>query len=220
MCVTGQRGAGATELVAVLAGLVALTLAATFPLILHPATLLPNDIGDPLLNAWILEWDATAIRHGLNGLWDAPIYFPYSHTLAYSDHLLGIAVFTAPLQWLTSNPVLVYNLAFIASYANAGLGMYLLARVVTERRDAAAVAAAIYAFSAFRVAHFAHLQWLMTGWLPLSLWALHRYFATGGWRFLLASGSFYVMQCLTANYFAYFGLLPLAAVGMASPAPG
>ena len=93
--------------------------------------------------------------------------------------------------------------------------MYLLARVVTERRDAAVVAAMIYAYSAFRVAHFAHLQWLMTGWLPLSLWALHRYFATGAWRYLLASGFFYVMQCLTANYFAYFGLLPLAAVGMA-----
>jgi hypothetical protein len=215
VCVTGQRGAGATELVAVLAGLVAITLAATFPLVLHPATLLPNDIGDPLLNAWILWWDATAIRHGLDGLWDAPTYFPYSHTLAYSDHLLGIAVFTAPLLWLTANPVLVYNLAFIASYANAGIGMYLLARVVTGRRDAAAVAAAIYAFSAFRVAHFAHLQWLMTGWLPLSLWALHRYFATGAWRYLLASGFFYVMQCLTANYFAYFGLLPLAAVGIA-----
>jgi hypothetical protein len=215
VCVTGQRGAGATELVAVLAGLVAITLAATFPLVLHPATLLPNDIGDPLLNAWILWWDATAIRHGLDGLWDAPTYFPYSHTLAYSDHLFGIAVFTAPLLWLTANPVLVYNLAFIASYANAGIGMYLLARVVTGRRDAAAVAAAIYAFSAFRVAHFAHLQWLMTGWLPLSLWALHRYFATGAWRYLLASGFFYLMQCLTANYFAYFGLLPLAAVGIA-----
>jgi hypothetical protein len=212
---TPERGAGATELVAVVAGLVAITLAVTFPLILHPATLLPNDIGDPLLNAWILSWDATAIRHGLDGLWDAPIYFPYSHTLAYSDHLLGIAIFTAPLLWLTANPVLVYNLAFIASYANAGIGMYLLARVVTGRRDAAAVAAAIYAFSAFRVAHFAHLQWLMTGWLPLSLWALHRYFATGAWRYLLASGFFYVMQCLTANYLAYFGLLPLAAVGVA-----
>ena len=215
MCVTGQRGAGATELVAVLAGLVALTLAATFPLILHPATLLPNDLGDPLLNAWILWWDATAIRSRVGWPLGRPHYFPYSHTLAYSDHLLGIAVFTAPLQWLTSNPVLVYNLAFIASYANAGIGMYLLARVVTGRRDAAVVAAAIYAFSAFRVAHFAHLQWLMTGWLPLSLWALHRYFATGAWRYLLASGFFYVMQCLTANYFAYFGLLPLAAVGMA-----
>jgi hypothetical protein len=199
----------------VLAALVGIALVVTFPLVLHLTTYLPNDLGDPVLNAWILWWDATAIGKGLHQLWDAPSYFPYAHTLAYSDHLLGIAMLTAPLQWLTSNPVLVYNLAFIGSYANAGFGVYLLARLLTGRRDAAAVAAAIYAFSAFRVAHFAHLQWLMTGWLPLSLWALHRYFATGAWRYLLASGFFYVMQCLTANYFAYFGLLPLAAVGIA-----
>ena len=203
-----------TEAAAVLGGLLAVAIAATYPLILHPATRLPNDLGDPVLNAWILWWDATAIGNGFRQLWDAPTYFPYAHTLAYSDHLLGIAVFTAPLQWLTANPVLVYNLAFIGSYANAGVGMYLLARLLTGRRDAAVVAAAIYAFSAFRVAHFAHLQWLMTGWLPLSLWALHRYFATGAWRYLLASGFFYVMQCLTANYFAYFGLLPLAGVAI------
>jgi len=198
-----------------LAGLVVIALIATFPLVLHLTTCLPNDLGDPVLNAWILWWDATAIRNGFHNLWDAPTYFPYAHTLAYSDHLLGIAVFTAPLQWLTANPVLVYNLAFIASYASAGGGVYLLARLVTGRRDAAALAALIYAFSAFRVAHFAHVQWLMTGWLPLSLWALHRYFATGAWRYLLASGGLYVLQCFTANYFAYFGLLPLAAVAIA-----
>src|SRR4029079_8028747 len=28
-------------------------------------------------------------------------------------------------------------------------------------------------------------------------------------------GFFFVMQCLTANYFAYFGMVPLAAVAMA-----
>src|ERR1043166_3619264 len=55
----------------------------------------------------------------------------------------------------------------------------------------------------------------MNGWLPLSLWALHRYFSSGAWKFLLASGAFYVLQCLTANYFAYFGLLPLVAVAAA-----
>ena len=55
-------------------------------------------------------------------------------------------------------------------------------------------------------------QWLMTGWLPLSLWALHRYFATGALRYLLACAGFYVLQCLTASYFTYFGLLPLAVV--------
>jgi len=199
----------------VLACFVGIALVITCPLVFHLTTYLPNDLGDPVLNAWILWWDATVIRNGFHQLWDAPSFHPYAHTLAYSDHLLGIAALTAPLQWLTANPVLVYNLAFIASYANAGIGMYLLARVVTDRRDAAAVAAVIYACSAFRVAHFAHLQWQTTGWLPLSLWALHRYFASGAWRYLLASGFFFVMQCLTANYFAYFGMVPLAAVAMA-----
>jgi hypothetical protein len=202
----------AAELVAVLAGLLAVAVAATFPLILHLTTHLPNDLGDPVLNAWILWWDATAIRHGGAHIWDAPSYFPYLRTLAYSDHLFGLAIFTAPLQWLTGNPVLVYNVAFIGSYANAGVGMYLLARLLTDRRDAAGIAALAYAFTAFRIAHFAHVQWLMNGWLPLSLWALHRYFSSGAWKYLLASGACYVLQCLTANYFAYFGLLPLIAV--------
>ena len=210
-----RSGVTAKEIGAVLAGLVALALVATFPLILHFTTYLPNDLGDPVLNAWILWWDATAVQHGFSHVWDAPSYFPYLHTLAYSDHLFGLAVFTAPVQWVTANPVLVYNIAFIASYANAGIGMYLLARLLTRRRDTATMAALMYAFAAFRVAHFAHVQWLTTGWLPLSLWALHRYFSCGAWRCLLASGGAYLMQCLTANYFAYFGLLPLAAAAIA-----
>ena len=92
--------------------------------------------------------------------------------------------------------------------------MYLLARTLTGRRDAAGLAALAYGLSPFRVAHIAHLQWLMTGWLPFSLWALHRYFSTGALRFLLAAAAAYLLQSLTASYFTYFGLLPLAAVAM------
>src|SRR5881396_3616975 len=167
-----RSGVTAKEIGAVLAGLVALALVATFPLILHFTTYLPNDLGDPVLNAWILWWDATAVQHGFSHVWDAPSYFPYLHTLAYSDHLFGLAVFTAPVQWVTANPVLVYNIAFIASYANAGIGMYLLAKLLTGRRDTATLAALMYAFAAFRVAHFAHVQWLTTGLLPLAAAAI------------------------------------------------
>ena len=68
--------------------------------------------------------------------------------------------------------------------------MYLLARALTGRRDAAAAGGArATRFTPFRIAHLAHLQWLMTGWLPLSLWALHRYFSTGAFAFLLASAA-------------------------------
>ena len=149
-------------------------------------THLPADLGDPVLVAWILAWDAEAFRHGAARIFDAPSFFPYLHTLVYSEHMFGVALFTAPLQWLTAKPVLVHNIAFIASFVQAGAGMYVLARALTGRRDAALLAALAYAFAPHRVAQFAHLPWLMTGWLPLSLWALHRYFSTGALRYLLA----------------------------------
>ena len=195
-------------------GFACLAVAATYPLVLRPGSSLPGDLGDPVLTAWSLAWDADRFRHGLSGVWDAPNFFPYRHTLLYSDHLIGVALFTAPLQWLTGNPVLVYNLAFVASYVISGAGMYMLARELTGRRDAALVAGFIYACQPFRASHLSHLQWLITGWLPLSLWALHRYFATRGGRYAIASTVFFLLQSLTAAYFTYFALLPLLVVGL------
>jgi hypothetical protein len=203
-----------TEAAAVVAGFICLAVAATYPLILAPGRQLPSDLGDPLLTAWTLAWDADRLRHGLRGIWDAPNFYPYRHTLLYSDHLLGVAAFTAPLQWLTGNPVLAYNAAFLGSVVLSGAGMYLLARELTGRRDAALVAAIIYAFQPFRASHVSHLQWLITGWLPLSLWALHRYFGSARASFLLLSAVFFLLQALTAVYFAYFALVPLIVVGV------
>ena len=130
-----------------------LAIAATYPLVLRLTGSLPGDLGDPVLTAWTLAWDADRLRHGLSGIWDAPNFFPYRHTLLYPDHLIGVALFTAPLQWLTRDPALVYNVAFLASYVVSGAGMYMLARELTGRRDAAFIAGAIYACQPFRVSH-------------------------------------------------------------------
>jgi len=203
-----------TEIALLLGGLTMVAVAATWPLARHITTHLPNDLADPVLVTWILAWYADAFRRGVAGLFNAPSFYPYLHTLAFSETFIGVAIWTAPLQWLTGNPIFVYNVAFIASFVQAGAGMYVLARALTGRKDAALLAALAYAFTPQRVAQFAHLQWLMTGWLPLSLWALHRYFSTGAFVFLLASGGAYVLQTLTGSYFAYYSLLPLAAVAI------
>ena len=137
---------------------------------------MPGDpFGDPLLNAWILGWDADRLRHGLQGLWQAPLFYPAPDTLAWSEHLLGIAVFVAPLYWLTGNIVAVYNVAVLGSIVLAGIGMYLLARELTGRRDAAWLAGLLFACLPYRVAQFSHLQVLYAGWMPLALLGLHRY---------------------------------------------
>ena len=65
-------------------------------------------------------------------------------TLTLSEHLLGIAIFTAPVQWMTGNAVLVYNLAHLASTVLAGFGTYVLTRSLWGRRDAAWLGALAY----------------------------------------------------------------------------
>ncbi len=108
-------------------GYVAVALALLWPLPLRLTTHMTGDpFGDPLLNAWVLGWDAERLRHGLQGLWQAPLFYPAPDTLAWSEHLLGIAVFVAPVYWLTGNLVLVYNIAMLGSIVLAGVGMYLL----------------------------------------------------------------------------------------------
>ena len=159
-----------------------------------------------------LAWDADRIRHGLQGLWDAPNFYPYSKTLTYSEHLLGIAAFTAPVQWLSGNPVLAYNLAFLASYVLSGCGMYLLAVSVTGNRCAAAVAGVAFAVLPYRVSQVSHLQVLMCGWMPIALWALHRYFSVRSRLALAGFAAAFLLQVLSSLYYLYFLTLPVAVV--------
>ena len=202
----------AGERIAVLAAFIALAVAWTWPLALRPGTSMAAPFGDPLLNAWILGWDADRLRHGLRGLWTAPPFYPYPDTLAYSEHLLGIAVPLAPIYWLTGNAVLLYNVALIGSFALAGIGMYLLARDLTGRRDAAVLAALAFMWCPNRAPQITHLQVLMNGWMPIALWALHRYFATGSRLALAGFVAAFVLQGLSNGYFLFFLAVPVAIV--------
>jgi len=200
------------EAAAVVLGCLGLAIAWTWPLALRPGTTMAAPFGDPLLNAWILGWDADRLRHGLVGLWTAPPFYPLPDTLAYSEHLLGVAIPLAPLAWLTGNPVLVYNVALIGSFALAGAGMYLLARGLTGRRDVAVLAGLAFACCPYRAPQITHLQVLMNGWMPIALWALHRAFATGSRRAMAGFVAAFVAQALTNGYFLFFLAVPAALV--------
>ena len=200
------------ELLAVALAFLAATLVLTLPLAAHPTRALPSDLTDTLLNTWIIGWDADRLRHGLHGVWNAPIFHPYAYALAFSENLFGIAFLVAPVYWATGNPVLTYNAGFIGSFVLAGTGMYLLVRALTGDSAAAAVAGAFYAFCPFRMAQIAHVQMVATGWIPITLWGLHRYFATRkrGWLLVFAVG--WVFQALSNLYVFYFLAVPACLV--------
>jgi len=204
--------AKASEAALVLAAFASLTLVATFPLVLHLGRALPGDLGDPLFSSWLLGWDANRLRHGLHGFWDAPILFPSRHTVAFSEHMLAIAAPIAPIIWLSANPILGYGVAFLLTYVIAGAGMYLLARELSGRRDAAFLAGLIFAFSPVRALHVSHLQVLSWGWMPIALWGLHRYLSTSHRPADVRRSTFalavfvvaFIAQAFSNSYFLYY----------------
>jgi hypothetical protein len=202
------RGAGLTIVFG------AAAVAATWPLARHISDSLPIEPRDPLLTTWILAWDAQRASHLLRGVWEAPLLYPYQHTLAFSEHLLGIALFTAPLQWASNNPVLACNAALLASYVLAAAGMYLLVFELTGRRDAAVVAALAFALCPIRRAQLTRLQIEMVGWMPIALWAVHRYARRGDRRWAAAAAAAFCLQGLSNGYYLYFLVLPIAIVAL------
>jgi hypothetical protein len=173
----GPSGLAATALY------LAITLIFTWPLALGLTRDIPWDLGDSLLNAWILAWNAdhflrflTGHFSALSGFWNANIFHPEPLTLAYSEHLIGQTLQILPVYALTGNIILSYNLLFLSTFVLSGLGTYLFVRQVTGSVHAGFVAGLIYAFAPYRVPQFAHLQVLSSQWMPFALYGLRRYF--------------------------------------------
>jgi hypothetical protein len=200
------RSFGAIALV-FLAGVLALT----WPLAARITHALPGNLGDPLLNSIILGWNAqwlTGARHG--GFWDAPIFHPHDNALAYSEHLIGQTLFVWPVFAATDNAVLTYNVALLASFALCGAASYLWIHRLTGRRDAALVFAAALTFSPFRMGgQLSRLQMLAIGWLPLALWAIHRYGETTRVRYLAVVVASLTLLVLSNMYMLFLAALPV-----------
>ena len=114
----------------------ATTLWLTWPLAARLTTALSAS-PDSLLNYWALGWNFHILPEAPLSLFDANIFSPRPDTLAYSEHLFGIAAVVWPFYVATENLVLAYNVAVVLSFALSGLGMYLLVRELTDNGWAA-----------------------------------------------------------------------------------
>ncbi|MBZ5556116.1 MAG: discoidin domain-containing protein [Acidobacteriia bacterium] len=205
---TLPRVARAPSLIAA-AGYTVLTCVLLWPLPIQLSTVLPHDLGDPLLNTWILWWNAHAVPLTARW-WNAPMFWPASSAFAFSEHLLGISVLTTPMQWLGATPVTAYNVALLLSFPLTALAAHALVLALTDRRDAAVVAGLMFGFAPYRTAQLGHLQMLLSFWMPLALLALHRYVDGSRQRWLWIFGAAWLLQALSNGYFLFFFSLLVA----------
>ena len=202
-------------LIVVFAGL---TVVMTYPQVRVLNRGVSLDTADPLLSTWRLEWIAHQLPRDPLHLFDANIFHPEPDTLAYSDAMLVPALTVAPLVWLGVPPLLAYNLLLLSGFVFSGAAMVLLVWSLTRHVAASLLAGFVFAFLPFRFVHYAHLELLMTQWMPLCLWALHRTITYGRLRDGLLTGGFLAAQTLSSWYYGIFlatYMVPVAAALLA-----
>jgi hypothetical protein len=187
----------------------ALAIAFTYPLIIHPGSVVPSDPGDPVLNTWILWWNAKTVPF-TSAWWNAPAFYPAHGVMSFSEHLSGMSWISTPVFWLSGNAQLGYNAAFFLTFPLSAWAAYLLCFELTGRRDAAFVGGLVFGFAPYRVSHLPQIQVLASYWMPLALLGLHRFIRDQRAKWLVLFGVSWLMQALCNGYFmVYFSILVL-----------
>ena len=186
----------------------------SWPLASDPRHLTRLDNDDAALNTWVIAWVAHILpRHPLQ-LFEAPIFHPEPHALAYSEHLLVPAIMGAPLMWAGASPVLVHNLLLLAGLMLSGWAMYLLMVRWTANPGASVLSGLLYAFNAHSLTRFVHLQAFHVWLLPLMLYAFDRVLSGGSWRHVLLLVAAFAGQALSSNYLLVFSAASLMAIAL------
>jgi hypothetical protein len=133
-----------------------------------------SDLGDPLLNASILEWNAKHLPLTTDW-WNFPAFAPLPGVTAFTEHLLGAYPLTSPIIWISGNPILAYNALQLLTLPLNGLAVFVLVRELTGSSLGAFVGGLAFAFAPFTGEHASHIQMLMAFGMPLALYGLHRY---------------------------------------------
>ena len=89
-----------------------------------------GDLGDPLLNAAIVAWNAKHLPLSTDW-WNFPAFAPLSGVTAFTEHLLGAYPLTSPIVWLTGNPVVAYNALQLLTLPLNAIAAFALVRELT-----------------------------------------------------------------------------------------
>ncbi|BCL13224.1 hypothetical protein [Micromonospora sagamiensis] len=157
----------------VVLGSLLLAAVLTWPTLRDLTGTIPQDTGDPTLQAWQVAWGGHALLSDPGNLWHSNTFHPEPYTYAYSDTLLGYA----PFGMVGDGPVAAvvrYNLLYVLVHALAFVGAYALARQVGAGRAGSAVAGAAFAYAPWKLAQAGHLHVLSVGGIALSLAMLAR----------------------------------------------
>lgn len=183
--------------------------------------LIPGDLGDARFNEYVLEHAFKVACGEAHSLWDAPFFYPYPMTLAFSANHLGSAPVFIVFRFIGLDRETAFQLWYLAGY----LSSFIAANIVLLRLRASGLAAALGAFvfafglPALAQQNHAHLIW--RAGIPIACYFMWRFQQTRSPRMLFAAALVTVWQLYAEIYLGVMlGMMLLAMAvfgGIAMP---
>lgn len=194
--------------------MVPLAIAATWPVSSAPAELAPASLAnnDYWFNAWVVHWGAHALLERPLDLHHANIFWPESHTFAYSDIELGHSLLVLPWIAAGANVFLVMNVLTLLAMVIGGTGAFLLGRRVTGSALCGAVTGLVFVFNDAHFARRLAVQFFGDHWLPWLALATLVWLERRTARSALVAGALFVLHATTGSHNAVFGALLVAVL--------
>ena len=180
-------------------------------------SLVPGDLGDTRFNAYILEHFFRWLTGQTREYWNAPFFFPFQQTIAFSDNLLGSAPFYAIFRFTGLDEVTAfqywYILGFFLNFSAAG---YILWRVHLKPL-AVGIGAFFFTFGLPLLAQENHVQLFYRFCVPIVCYLLWQFYQKPRLWTLVSLIGWLVWQFYLTLYMGVFLLLLLGVLMVLLP---
>ena len=189
----------------------AATAVATFPMVLHSTTAMPQSGPDGLQHLWVMRWYRSCLVEGRAPWFSADLQYPVGVPLGYFSPLHLQSLLYLPLSFLTGNDILIYNVIWSTAIVTTGLGTFVLGWHVLRDRASATVAGLLAMLSGpMRLHSYGHLELVTLGAFPLFLVLWMRFVDRPSRGRLLGAAGGYVLLAMSAAYYLVFAVFPAA----------
>ncbi len=164
---------------------------------------------DTAFNQWIIGWGNHALTHYPWRFFEANMFYPFAHTLAWGDHLFSLAILSLPLMPLFG--VLgTYNILLLLTTTLSAYGLYLFVYYLTKNRSVSIVAGLFWVFSSVRIIEAGHIQTLATFWIPFVFLYVEKVYREYSAKHIILFCCFFFLMMATNVYISLFSLLAVA----------
>lgn len=179
---------------------------------LHQFTHLPGDLGDSRLNNYFLENIYLFFSGSSPSLIHLGFFYPFPHTLGFSDNLFGSFPVYFLARILTGQSEIGFGLWYAVSYFVNYFSTYYVLRKLNFSNLACITGALIFAFALPVSAQTSHVQLAYRFSVPLATLGAIRFLRDQSWGSLLVSFIWVVWQFYCSIYLGFFLSLMILAI--------